>query len=99
MEKSENLRHYLQVKEQIIDNLEIIQDMIENCTEQGLLDEKSSTYNELLNVIEEANLSKTYAELADVIYKAKEIEYYLETWISLRGGNTLELSWPILEKD
>lgn len=96
--QKDDLKTFLKIKDQVIDNLETIEDMIDSCTSQGMIDPGSSLYNEVLQILDEADLAKSYPELDEVITKGKEIEHNVETWLAMHGANTIELTWPVLGK-
>jgi len=94
---SEQYKSFMKAKDQVIDNLETLQVLLDDYTEEGLLDPESVIYNELLAILDEADLSEGNPELAEVIVRGKELEHNLDTWLSMHGGNSMELTWPKLE--
>ena len=82
------------VRENILENLSILQAKLENATDRGMLDLDDYYYNELLGLIDESNLAKAWEELEEVIYKAKTIETDIDAWLSQRGYTTISLEWP-----
>jgi hypothetical protein len=86
---------FKQAREDTIENLEAIRMTLDRCTDEGMpLDPDSAFYNELLDLIDEASLSKTWDELIEVITKAKTLEVDVDVWLSNRGLTTLSLLWP-----
>jgi len=85
-------------KRDIILNLESIQVTLNVCIEQGMLDEDAQFYNELIELIDEARLVKTYPELEEVITKAKILEEDIDGWLSMNHRETLSISWPKISK-
>ncbi len=78
----------------VIDNLDAIRAVLSECIDKGLLDEDDHFYNEINDLIEQAELSKTYPELSEVISRAQTIETDIDAWLSLKGLATLSLTWP-----
>lgn len=83
-----------QDRDQITDNLEAIQILLQQCVDEGMLDLEAHFHNELLDLLDEANLSKTYPELAEVASKAKTLEIDIDAWLGIHGRSTLGLTWP-----
>lgn len=98
MEKNKDTHQFILYKEQLIDTLEDLRELIVQCEDQGLLDPDSTQYNELLVILEEANNATLLEELDEVITRGKELEYNMESWLARHGGSTFELNWPILKK-
>lgn len=98
MAKNNDTHQFILYKEQLIDTLGTLQDLIVSCEDQGMLDPNSTQYNELLVILEEANYASTLEELDEVITKGKELEYNMESWLSRHGGSTFELDWPNIKK-
>jgi hypothetical protein len=88
--------HFIENKEDVIDNLEAIQLTLQQCTAAGMLDLEDSFHNEVLDLIDEALLSKSSPELSEVIVKGKTLEVDMDTWLALKGRTTLSLTWPSL---
>ena len=85
---------FIEDKEETIDNLDVLKESLEMCIDAGFHDIDEGFHNELLDLIDEVVLSKSYPELSEVIFKARTIETDLEAWLSSKGGSTLGLSWP-----
>lgn len=83
------------VRENILENLRILQTRLENATDEGMLDVDDYYYNELSDLMEEAKLAKAAEELSEVVYKAKTIETDIDAWLSQRGYTTIGLEWPL----
>lgn len=75
-------------------NLETIQITLSECVNDGILDEESQFYNELIELLDQARIVKTYPELAEVITKAKILETGIDAWLSMKRKETLSISWP-----
>lgn len=85
---------FAQDKQTTLDNLESIQVTLQQCVNDGMMDEDDHYYNELLELIDEARIVKTNPELAEVIAKAKTLETDIDAWLSMRRKETLSISWP-----
>ena len=81
-----------------LENLEAIQLILIRCVNEGMIDLEDSYYNEILGFIDEANLSDSWEELAEVITRAKTLEQEIAAWLSLQGRTTVSLSWPKLPR-
>lgn len=86
--------HFLESKEETIENLEAIQMSLTLSVEEGMIDVDATYYNELLSLIDEAGLSQTWDELEAVIAKGQTLETDVAAWLSLHGRTTLSLPWP-----
>jgi hypothetical protein len=98
MAKDAQSLHLIQDKKDTIENLEAIQLTLAECVSDGMLDEDSRFYNEILELIDEAHLIKTYPELAEVIAQAKTLESDIDAWLSMKQRETLSISWPKIPK-
>lgn len=87
---------FLTHKEDVLDNLEAIQMLLQRCIEDGMLDAEDYFYNELLDLMDEALICKTNAELQEVVTKAKTLEVDVDAWLSYRGKTSIALTWPKL---
>ncbi len=94
----DEIKEFHKIKEQVIDNLEEIEVRIGECEDQGMLDSSSALYNQILVLLDDADIVKTYEELEEVIERGKEVEHNIDTWLALHGGNTMELDWPHFPK-
>ncbi len=99
MTKELRSNHFNKDKEDTIVNLETIRMTLNECIDEGILDEDSDVYNELIELIDQAKLIKTYPELADVIAKAKKIETGVDGWLSRKLRETVSISWVKIPKD
>jgi hypothetical protein len=85
-------------KEDTVENLEAIQMVLQQCINDGMLDENAHFYNEILVLIDEASLVKADPELDEVISKAQTLETDIDAWLSMHRRETLSLTWPRLVK-
>lgn len=85
---------FAQAKSDTMDNLQILQTALDRALDQGMIDYESTYYNELLDLLEDARIVKTWEELMEIISLAKTIEIDIDAWVSLRGGDSMSLNWP-----
>ncbi len=81
-------------KKEVIENLEIIRVLLDQCVDKGMIDDDSKYYNELLGLIADAQIVEEWEELTEIITLAKILEVDIDTWISIHGGSSLSLLWP-----
>lgn len=98
MAKDQHLNTFTKDKQDTIVNLETIQVTLNECVNEGMLDEDAQFYNEIIELIVEARLVKTYPELAEVITKAKTLESDIDAWLSMKGRETSSITWPRIPK-
>jgi uncharacterized protein YjgD (DUF1641 family) len=85
---------FSQAVSDVMDNLQVLQVALNRAVDEGMIDEGSSYYNELLDLLEDARIVKTWEELMEIISLAKTIEVDIDAWVSLRGATSISLSWP-----
>lgn len=85
---------FKQATQSVIDNLQALQQRLNRCINEGMLDEGNAYYNELLDLVDDADIVKTWDELNEIITRAKTIEVDIDAWISIRGGTTISMLWP-----
>ncbi len=85
---------FLKAKGDTVENLKAIQLNLNRCVEEGMLDVEDTYYNELLSLIDEASLSKNWAELMEVVSQAKILEVDVAAWLAGHGQTSLSLPWP-----
>jgi hypothetical protein len=98
MAKESRLIDFSHDKKDTIINLESIQLTLSECINEDMMDEQDELYNELIELLNEARLVKTYPELAEVITKAKTIEADIDGWLSMKHRETLSISWARIPK-
>lgn len=77
-----------------MENLQAIQLNLSRCIDEGMVDLGDEYYNELLVLMDETSLSKTWDELLEVITKAKVLEVDVAAWLSGHGRTSISLPWP-----
>jgi hypothetical protein len=87
---------FLALKNQTLDNLEVLRTRVDFCIEQGMLDTESFLYNEVITLIDDVGVIHTYPELSEIIVRAKEIENNIDVWLVNKGFSNISLNWPAL---
>lgn len=85
---------FVKAREMASENLEAIKSVLSACVDEGMVDSNSDYYNELLLLIDEASLSKTWDELMEVVAKAKILEIDVAAWLASKGRTTISFPWP-----
>lgn len=83
-----------QAKSITMENLETIQTSLMRCVDEGMIDLEDTYYNEILGLIDEANLVDTWEELMEVVTRAKTLENDVAAWLAMHGRTTVSLPWP-----
>jgi hypothetical protein len=94
MAKDPNILAFLEARGDAVENLEAIRLSLTACVDEGMVDLEDTYYNELLLLIDEATLSRTWEELTEVIDKAKTLEIDVAVWLSNHGRTSISLPWP-----
>lgn len=87
-------RRFGEAKSETIGNLISIRKNLSRSIEEGMLDPQADHYNELLLLEDEADISKTWDELMEVITKAKILEVEVAAWLSGHGRTSVSFPWP-----
>ena len=85
---------FLEARGDTVNNLQAIQMYLLRCVDQGMLDLEDQYYNQLISLIDEASISQNWAELMEVIAKAKVLEIDAAVWLSIHGQTSISLPWP-----
>lgn len=93
MEKDIKTLAFLGAKEEVYENLESLRDSLK-WSEQGMKEEENALYQELLNLIDQAGIMKTWADLDALVVKAKVLEKDIAAWHSMQGRTSLSFPWP-----
>lgn len=99
MPKNNRAIQFRNHKNQVMDLIDSLVEMLEESIFAGMSDENSILYNEINDLIEEANSCDSYLVLSEIVHRAKQIEHNLESWLSNYGKMTQELNWPDLSKE
>ena len=94
MKQDRKRQAFLEVKEQINENLEILHIRISDYTDQGMMDEDFALYNQIASLLEELDDCHSFEELVEIVIKGKQIEHDIDSWFAMHGGTTIELTWP-----
>lgn len=98
MAKDPSRLQFLEAQETTSENLEAIKTVLSGCVEEGMTDPNADYYNELLLLIDEAAISRTWDELMEVVTKAKTLEIDVAAWLAGKGRTTISFPWPIAPK-
>ena len=94
MSKDLNLLGFLEAKGDTVENLQAIKMNLLRCIDEGMIDLEDIYYNQILVLIDEASLSESWAELMEVVSRAKVLEIDVAVWLSGHGQNSISLPWP-----
>lgn len=94
MAKNPNILGFLEARSDTIENLEAIQLSLSRCMDEGMIDLEDAYYNEILALLDEASISKSWDELMEVVAKAKTLEIDVAAWLSSHGRTSISLPWP-----
>jgi len=86
------------IKDQMLDNMDILMTKIDICTESGMLDEDSSLHNQVYGLREDTDEVETALELGEIINRCKPVEITLDRFLSAKGQTTIVLTWPDVEE-
>ncbi len=98
MAKDPQIVAFLEARSDTVENLEAIELSLARCIDEGMMDLEDAYYNELLSLIDKANLSKNWEELQEVIARAKILEIDVAAWLSGHGRTSISLPWPTLQR-
>lgn len=85
---------FLDARSDTVENLRSMQMTLMRCIDAGMIDTDDAYYNEVLGLLDEASLSKNWAELMEVVAKAKILEVDVDAWLSIHGQTSISLPWP-----
>jgi hypothetical protein len=94
MTKDPKILAFFVARGDTVENLEAIQLSLSRCIDEGMIDLEDAYYNQILDLLDEAGLSKTWDELLEVISKAKILEVDVAVWLSGHGRTSISLPWP-----
>lgn len=94
MAKDPKFLLFLEAREDTTENLDAMRLTLTRAIEEGMLDPNDTYYNQILALIDEADLSKTWPELEEVIAQAKILENDIAAWAAGHGRTTISLPWP-----
>lgn len=81
-------------KSQVLANLELIQISLVRCIDEGMIDTEATSYNEVLDLIDEAHAVKAWEGLLEVVVRGKTVENDVAAWLARHGRTTVSLLWP-----
>lgn len=85
---------FLEAKSDTVENLRAIQMSLVRCIDAGMIDTEDFYYNQVLGFLDEATLSNSWAELMEVVTKAKILEVDVAAWLAGHGETSISLPWP-----
>lgn len=94
MGKDPKILEFLEARGDTVENLRAIILNLTRCVNEGMVDSGDAYYNELLDLIDEATISEGWAELQEVITKAKTLEIDVAVWLAGHGQTSISLPWP-----
>lgn len=94
MAKERKTFEFFGAKGDIVENLRAIRMSLVRCIEEGMIDEDDTYYNQVVLLIDEASISRTWDELMEVVAKAKILEVDVAAWLAGHGQTSLSLPWP-----
>lgn len=86
--------HFLEKKEEVLKNLDILHFNLEKCIDSGLTDTDSMIYNHIEDLVDEVDSIDSLEELEEFVFRAKTIESQINNWLVTFGESTISLSWP-----
>ena len=87
----------LTAKTLFYNNVLHLKNELDECVEEGMIDENDHYYNELLDLLAASELLSNWDELEDAIEVAKILEVDVNAWLALKGRSTVSLEWPLAE--
>ncbi len=85
---------FIQAQNTVLDNLRILETTLDRCVDEGMIDLQSEYHNRLEDLLDGADIAKTWDDLIEVITIAKTLEEDVDTWLAFQGRTTIELIWP-----
>jgi len=90
---------FIESKGIVIENLEAIEINLVQCSDERMLDFQNTYYNEVLSLIEETRDCSSWAQLDEIVGKAKILEIDIASWLARHGRTSLSLPWPKIPKN
>jgi len=81
-------------RDAVLENLDAIRVALDSCVQEGMIDTDNAYYNQILDLIDETTVLKSWDELEEVIAKAKTLEADVAGWLSYHGRTSVSLPWP-----
>jgi len=89
-------KNFLNLKEDILNNIYILKTNYNNLIENGMMDPNSNLYNQIDYLIDELDAAETLEALSEIISTGKNIELRLESFFIQKGQSTISLTWPTI---
>ncbi|MDE3046235.1 MAG: hypothetical protein KGJ02_06285 [Verrucomicrobiota bacterium] len=85
---------FLKAKDIAMENLEAIRLSLARCVDEGMIDLEDLLYNEILGLIDDVSVMKTWEEMEELVAKAKIVEQDVAAWLAMHGRTSVSLPWP-----
>lgn len=94
MAKPDDNTLFIQAKDIVHENLEVIRMSLVTCVDEGMIDLEDSLYNQVLGLFEDTFILRTWEEMDELIERAKILEQDIAAWLSMHGRSSYSLPWP-----
>lgn len=85
---------FLEAREDVLNNIGILQINLEKCLEVGMEDPGDGLYNSIDNLINHVKNVSSWDMLKEAIEQAKKIEMEIDRFLLMIGQSTVGLTWP-----
>jgi hypothetical protein len=85
---------FFTAKQSVLENLETLQISLVRSVDEGMIDPEDAYYNELLGLLQDAELADNWDDLSEAITRARSLEIDVAAWLARHGRTTVSLSWP-----
>jgi hypothetical protein len=92
----DKLEKFLSLKEDVMNNLANLQELVLECEEKEILRDSNELYNQLETLMENTKSISDTINLEMIIIRGKEIEKQLDVILAERGTSSIELTWPVM---
>ena len=90
----ENKKEFAHAKSLLIKNLDTLQGTLLACIQEGMMDQEDASYNQIVELVEDAHLVGNWDELVEIVNHSKTFEIDLAVWLARKGKTSLSLQWP-----
>lgn len=85
---------FAEFKGDVAENLEAIELNLVQCSDEKMLDFQNIYYTQIVDLIEETKSCSSWADLSEIISKAKTLELDVANWLARHGKTSVSLPWP-----
>lgn len=85
---------FLEAKDKTLDNLLQLRTSLNRCIEEGMIDTDDHYYNEVVDLLSDAEIVTDWDELMEIITLAKILEVDVSAWLARKGQTSLSMQWP-----